>query len=318
MKELKILIIKYRPIGDTIMGLSTIQYIQNLFPGSKITYAVQERVLPIFSNIISTNIEFKSINFLLKGWFKTYSFVKKNNFDLILELQQTGKSKNFFNVFSKFSLPYYYFHNHNHPGNEFILDQGIKKPAIQKDLDGAWTALNHHFPELKLEVPNHLDFEPKLNYRNRKVKNNNSIILGISAGRKEKIWDLKNYKNLITELNKINNEFNFIIPLSNDEFDIQIEKEISTWEVKNYIIIKKNIGELPYEMSEANYYIGNDTGLKHLAVSLGMKTLTIFGAERPMEWHPYDLKKHDYIFNGDIKKVSFNEVMEKSINLIKN
>ncbi|MEO8210856.1 MAG: glycosyltransferase family 9 protein [bacterium] len=318
MKELKILMIKYRPIGDTIMGLGTIQYIQKLFPGSKITYAVQERVLPLFSNIVCPDVEFKSISFLFADWFKTFNFIKKNNFDLIIELQQTGKSKNFFRLFSKFTLPEYYYHNHNHSGKKFILDQGIKKPVIQKDLDGVWTAFNYIFPNRKPEIPYYLDYEPKSEIRNYKLKNNNRVILGVSAGRKEKIWDLKNYEKLISSLTEINNELKFIIPLSEEEFDTGIEKEISNWEIKNYIIIKKSIGELPYEMSESNYYIGNDTGLKHLAVSLGMKTLTIFGEERPMEWHPYNLQRHSYVFSGDIKKVSFKEVLDKSIKLIKN
>jgi lipopolysaccharide heptosyltransferase II len=316
MKKLNILVIKYRPIGDSIMGLSTIHYLKKLFPDSEITYMVQKNILPIFPNNY-TSVNYKSLSFSLKDWIKTFYFFKKNRFDIILELQQTGKSRNFFKLFSRFLPVNYYYHNHNHPGNNFILDQGLKKPAIQKDLDGVWSALNHFFTNREFEVPDYLDYPPVLNLRNSKQKNASSILLGISAGRKEKIWETNNYKKLIYELNNIFPGLKFIIPLSKNKFDLEIETEISKWDFKNHVIVKKDIGELPYEMSECNFYIGNDTGLKHLSVSLGMKTLTIFGAENPIEWHPYNLKNHYYVFNGDINEIAFNEVLNKSISLIK-
>jgi heptosyltransferase-2 len=47
------------------------------------------------------------------------------------------------------------------------------------------------------------------------------------------------------------------------------------------------IVSLAKELSKASMYIGNDTGLKHICIALGVKTYTFFGPEPPLEWHPY-------------------------------
>ena len=317
MKRLNFLLIKYRPIGDSVMGLSTIQYLKKLFPDSDVTYVVQKNILPLFLND-DKGIIYKTLSFALKDWAKTFNFFRKNRFDIIIELQQTGKSRNFFKMFSKLLGVNYYYHNHNHPGNDFILDQGVKKSTIQKDLDGVWSALNDFFKDSKFEIPDYLNYEPVLNLRNSKSKDPKSILLGISAGRKEKIWDMNNYKKLVSELNQKFPELKFIIPLSGDKADIELEKEISKWDFKNLVILKKGIGELPYEISGCNFYIGNDTGLKHLSISLGIKSLTIFGAENPVEWHPYNSETHSFVFKGNINSVALDEVLQKAIRLIKN
>ena len=54
-------------------------------------------------------------------------------------------------------------------------------------------------------------------------------------------------------------------------------------------------------MAEANVYIGNDTGLKHLAIALGLKTYTFFGPEPPNEWHPYDQNSHPFFYIEDLE-----------------
>lgn len=316
MKNPRILIIKYRPIGDSIIGLSSIQYLHNLFPNAQITFAVRKEILPVFDMSINENVNYKSISFNVSDWISTYKEIKKDKYDFIIELQQTGRSRNFFKLFSVFSFTKYYFHNHSYPGEKKILDQGIKKPVIQRDLDGVWSALSYHFKDFKSIAPDYLDYEPFLKLNKCKTKDERSVILGISAGRKEKIWDTNNYRKLITELNKVFPDLKFVIPLSDNHFDKIIEKDMILWNSVNRTVIKKSIGELPYEISGSGYYIGNDTGLKHLSVSLGLKTLTIFGPEDPVQWHPYNTEKHTYVFNKNINDIAFEEVLHKSINLI--
>ena len=52
------------------------------------------------------------------------------------------------------------------------------------------------------------------------------------------------------------------------------------------------LDELPQFFSESLLYIGNDTGLKHLAVATGIPTITMFGPEPIREWHPYEKVKN--------------------------
>jgi ADP-heptose:LPS heptosyltransferase len=44
---------------------------------------------------------------------------------------------------------------------------------------------------------------------------------------------------------------------------------------------------LAFFLNKLRLFIGNDSGLRHMAAALGIKTLTLFGPENPVEWHPY-------------------------------
>jgi heptosyltransferase III len=48
----------------------------------------------------------------------------------------------------------------------------------------------------------------------------------------------------------------------------------------------EDLGELASWMAGANLYIGNDSGITHLAVALGMRTLALFGPTSPRTWAP--------------------------------
>ena len=45
-------------------------------------------------------------------------------------------------------------------------------------------------------------------------------------------------------------------------------------------------------LSNSQFYIGSDSGVKHLAIALGLKSLTLFGPESIGEWHGYRLDRN--------------------------
>ena len=65
---------------------------------------------------------------------------------------------------------------------------------------------------------------------------------------------------------------------------------------KNIQVIEESLENLPTALSGSQYYIGNDTGIKHLCVALKIPTLTLFGPEPPLEWHPYNPDDHPYLY----------------------
>jgi heptosyltransferase III len=48
----------------------------------------------------------------------------------------------------------------------------------------------------------------------------------------------------------------------------------------------EDLGELAQWMGGAELYIGNDSGITHLAAALGMRTLALFGPTSPRTWAP--------------------------------
>jgi ADP-heptose:LPS heptosyltransferase len=57
-----------------------------------------------------------------------------------------------------------------------------------------------------------------------------------------------------------------------------------------------NVRVLAARISGLNVLLGNDSGPRHLASALGVPTVTLFGPEHPLEWHPYSVDRHPRLF----------------------
>jgi heptosyltransferase II len=282
------------------MGLSSVTYLRQLYPDAYIIYGVPKWVAPLYKDCETDANEILPLDFSsLRSWWKLWWILKKKSIDTIFEMHLSGRSKKFFDLFSSFNAIYYHFHNHHIGLDQSALtevhDQGKIKPLIQRDLDGVWSTYAKDS-----KPPHFLNFSPQL-----KIKNNdeskNQVILGVVATRATKMWPLENYEKL-AHLIRERTDYKVIIPLSDNLVDRNIEKVLLQHGLpENVTILKASISELPTRLSNSKFYIGNDTGLKHLSISLGIKTYTFFGPEPPMEWHPYDPEQHPYFYKQPLE-----------------
>ncbi|MBH46991.1 MAG: hypothetical protein CME71_02345 [Halobacteriovorax sp.] len=274
-----LLIVKKRALGDSIMGLSSIQYLKSIHPTWKISYAVPAWVYPLYKNTQTAADEIIPIGSSLDFFNRLLTLAPSG----IHEMHQSGSSAKLLALYAGLKNIPYTFHNHHSSGPSKIIDQGKPKAAIQRDLDGV-----HAFWG-KDSSPNHLDFAPSLKVSGNKRKR---IILGVVATRETKMWPLPFYKEVAVKLQAAG--FEVAIPLGPS--DQAIERSLV-----GSPIVKLPLQQLPQYFSESALYVGNDTGIKHLAVSVGIPTLTFFGPENPSEWHPYDSKVHPYFFREGLE-----------------
>jgi heptosyltransferase-2 len=291
----KILVVKNRGLGDAVMGLSSLQFLVKCFPEAKIVYAVPAWVAPLFHEVDIAADEVFPLNLSSTGSYVRFvSFLFKEKFDCIIELHQGGKTGKIFSLLKPFLGYNYFFHNHHQKSDSYILDQGKPKANIQRDLDGVWSALVTKC-QFNFELPSYLDLEPKM-----KVQENedfeNFCVLGVVATRPTKMWRLQNYKEVVLKLLLKDPTLKILIPLAK-KIDDKLRAELESLSMPlNVQIIQNDLNEIPDLFYGAKFYLGNDTGLKHIAVALGIKTYTFFGPEDPMEWHPYNKEKHIYFF----------------------
>lgn len=270
-----LLVVKKRALGDSIMGLSALQYIKSLHPDWKITYALPAWIVPFYKNVQTAADEIIAIN----SGFDFYSKLLEIKPDAIHELHQSGSSAKILKTYAALKQIPYTFHNHHDKGPSKVIDQGKPKAAIQRDLDGIHAFWGNN------QSPSFLNFEPLI--KAKKENLHKRIIIGAVATRETKMWPLENIRALVPMLQTIGYEV--AIPLGPG--DKKIEDALT-----GMPIVKIPLSELPQFFSESSLYIGNDTGIKHLAVSVGIPTLTFFGPENPSEWHPYNTNKHKYLF----------------------
>ena len=286
-----LLVVKNRAMGDSVMTLATIHYLRDRLPGTKIIYGVPKWIVPLYANVQTHADEIIPLDFSsLSNTLKMKQVLKAKKIDTVLELFQSGRTSKFFKIWSFLGGPRYHFHNH-HTQKGNVHDQGVIKSNIQRDLDAAWTYFGGgQFP------PSFLGYAPQIKVEGID-KESNLVILGVVATRPTKMWPLENYVALTKLLEEAGKKV--IIPLGpgDNEIEDYLKGKIAT----SASIIKAPLKELPLALAPAAQYIGNDTGLKHICVALGIPTFTLFGPEPPTEWHPYDPLLHPYYFRTPLE-----------------
>lgn len=296
----KILLVKNRALGDSVLGLSSIQYLKEIFKEAQIYYALPEWILPLYKSSHDERIIFTSIdskNF--KGSFAFFKFCLKEKFDVIIELNQAGSSGKLLKLLSFLTSVPYFFHNHQAKSKTFIIDQGKIKPNIQRDLDCIYSVATK-FYKLNLPIPNFLHYAPA--FPNQKTSDQkNFAVFGMVATRETKCWPVEYFLELGQLLIQNKTVEKIIIPLSKSKMDTDIYEKIKNKLPAGVEIIQVPLDQILNHLEGAKFYIGNDTGLKHICAALGGPTITFFGPEDPLEWHPYDLKKHHYFFKDKLE-----------------
>jgi len=154
--------------------------------------------------------------------------------------------------------------------------------------------------------------------------NNKNIVCGISASGPTKRWNVDNYIKLFQ---KIDSKFQckfFLFGGKNDE--ALIEKVMSS--VSNCVSLSKlNLEQIIPIISACRFYIGNDTGPLHVSANIGLKCLSIFCDSPPSAYGLWNSNIEIIVPAGENiestghntlgkDKISFDEVLKKSIDLI--
>ena len=159
-----------------------------------------------------------------------------------------------------------------------------------------------------------------------KFLKNKNIIIGIGGSGPTVKWPIENW---ITLLDYLNKKFtaNFIIAGGkNEEAEFNLIKE--KLRIDNiFSLCNLNIREAIIGMSFGKFFIGNDSGMHHLAASIGIDTLVLIGST-PLNYTKYSTFMNQIIPDGykdvdhssnAMKSISINNVIKKieNINLIK-
>lgn len=257
------------------MGLSSVQYLKSLHPDWKITYAVPKWVVPLYSKVQTSADEIIPIEEGL-NYFSSLLMVHP---DAIHEMHQTGSTGKANAAYALLKSIPYTFHNHHFKGESPIKDQGKPVAAIQRDLNGL-----HAFWGNEKE-PHYLDYAPVI--KTGVETKRNRVLIGAVATRETKMWPLEYVRILAQSL--MARGIEVAIPVAASDKKIKHA-------LQGLPLVEVPLSKLPKFFAESALYIGNDTGIKHLAVSVGIPTLTFFGPENPDEWHPYDNNQHPYFF----------------------
>lgn len=289
-----ILIIKFDGLGDFILFLDAAKELRNFFKDKNITLACQELVVPIakesgyFDNIVTFSHE----AFLGHNLKKTYGFIRKKQYDLLLHPNQPRSldaEKLAYLVNAKLkiasvgecgALPEKV-KKQCDKTYDSMIDQGIYNMSIIQSAeflrgigDKQYKA---HLPKIETIPPSHI-YLPQ-----------DFFIIFLGGSVYNKLWPAERYYQIAKYLQE---RTGWDCVLCGIEKDLWQESAFAgTSQLKYYSLLgKTNINELIDVISKSKLVIGNDTSAIHIANAVGVQSICVKGLFSGNKFYPYKIE----------------------------
>ena len=293
---MNILLIRTGGLGDCVLTLPAACRIKKIYPGAG---------LHVLGN--GTMLEVAR----LSGKFDGYMSIDTHGFHRLYSDQEPSDFLR--SYLSRFDAVYFY-----STGNKELLTRNILNSGA-----GACRFLDPRPPGTpKCHVAGHLlsivsdcdkpylySFDPDESVCNELEESVHSprdaqkLVIHPGSGSVSKNWPLENY---LYRAEKSGMDVTFI--LGDAEIERGMDRAIPAG---TYTVIRpESIGQLYSILAGASLYIGNDSGVSHLAAYAGTRSIVLFGPTDPAVWRP--LGRHDAILSspgGDIRNISREAVL---------
>jgi len=124
------------------------------------------------------------------------------------------------------------------------------------------------------------------NFIKSNIKNSEKVSVAIhpGSGSKQKCWPIEYFADLITWLR---DEMRANVFVVSGPADYKIVERLKL-KLKGSFFIVENLAlpHLAAVIKRCNLFIGNDSGITHLAAAVGVPTIAIFGPTNPVIWGP--------------------------------
>ena len=270
MKDLvnKILFISLSNIGDAVMTTPVLQALHELYPGAVIDIVGDQRSSVIFKHCpYRGKIFHKQKNSFLRGVPALIMELWAQSYDLIVDLRTDGLA---------YLLP---------AGNRLTKLNRIKTGAhsVQQHL-GIISKIYHSDPPQchvwTSSTEKKFAEESLGDYYGKKM-----LGLGTGANAEKKIWPKENYLSLVEKAGEFFDAVVFLGDSRDKEYSDYISSRADVPSIN--LCGMTGILEAVAIQQRLVLFVGNDSGLGHMASAAGTPTITIFGTGEPERYRPW-------------------------------
>lgn len=308
---MKILIIRFKQIGDAVLSSVICNTLKKTFPNSEIDYVLYEHISPIFQNhkyidnIISITKEEQRnpLKYISKVW-----KVTRKKYDIIIDIMSTPKSE----IFSLFSMNSKYRIGRTKKYRGFFYTHKVKEPKDAKDkVDKFLKLLDPLKKEYNLIYNN--QYTISITAKEKEMMRKRMIEAGIdfskpvfacavNSRRPEKVYDTEKMKIIIENLiKKLNAQIIFYYCPSEEKFVKTFHKNLGDYANVFSNIKTKSIRELAMLLANCDLFFGNEGGPRHIAQSLDIPSFAVFSpSASKKEWLSNACERHQGVEPEDM------------------
>lgn len=163
-------------------------------------------------------------------------------------------------------------------------DEGIHMvDHFLQSLDSLGITSNDNIPKIFL---NDEDVRFGEDYVKDRIAGSEKMLIAIhpGSGSRQKCWPIERFAALINRLNK---ELQAHIVVVSGPADQEIVERLKTRIHDDFTLADQlPLAKLAAVIKRCNFFIGNDSGVTHLAAALGVYTIGLFGPTDPKIWGP--------------------------------
>jgi len=282
----KILVIKIRGIGDTVLMTPLLRTLKGYYNKAQITCVVK----PESAAVLAENRDVDRV-IVFRKFMRTLLDIKSSGkYDLALCPQASQKTA-FLSLAS--GAPLRVINNHN--GKNYFTTIRVKKPeeyedAVDRDLD---CARSLGLPVTTKEVRVYPGNAKNTKRKGAKNSSKDTVVgISVSASKVNKMWGKERYAELA---DRLISEKGFKVVFFDDPARPEILREVlRLMENKPFRVNEKKLSRVIKMIAGLDVFVGNDSGLAHIAAGLAVPSVTIIGPDEPKIFHPY--KKRDKHF----------------------
>jgi hypothetical protein len=132
-----------------------------------------------------------------------------------------------------------------------------------------------------LRLPESIIQWQELFWRRRWESSSQILILHPGSGGRRKRWESKGFRKIAEWWRQRRRGRNVLILLGPAE-----RQEIKDWRAVGETVTDLSLVQIAALLSRAELYLGNDSGVSHLAGAVGARGVVLFGPTQPQQWRP--------------------------------
>ena len=295
----KVLLVRLRSIGDTVLATSPVSALRRFLPDAEIDILVEDWVAPVLAEHPRLNRVISLQGNSLAARARIARKIRASGYDVVYNLHGgttatllTRASGARYRV-GYASYQYAQLHNHQAPASSVLWGQRKTHSVEQQLALLGWTGVPvTDRPATQLAIPQTASFEIEGRLKNAELEGKKLALIHPAAAFATKQWAAENFARVVEYLAKVGFASVAIVGPGQTSVLDDLKANCSA----PIISFDLSLPEVSALATRSALFVGNDSGIAHIAAAVGTRSVVIFGSSNIAHWRPWTRAESEVVF----------------------
>ena len=295
----RVLLVRLRSIGDTVLMTPSLDALKRFLPDTEIDIVVEDWVAPVLAEHPSVNRLVSIERGSLKARARVAHEIRSRHYDVVYNLHG-GTTATFLtratgarHRVGYASYQYSQLHNHQAPSPLLLWGQPKTHSVEQQLALLGWTGVPvSDRPPTRLAIPAKADARVNSILFSAGLANAKFALIHPAAAFATKQWAANNFAQIVDYL-AARNIATVAIAGPNDR---AVLNELVECSKAHIVLVDLSLPEVAALAARSHLFVGNDSGIAHIATAVATPGVVIFGSSNIAHWRPWNTAPAEVVF----------------------